>query len=68
MTLSKFYITFGQNHPLRNGYVVVRASDRELAREAAFDVFGTKWAFLHDETEDMTWYSLGAIGEPIIGE
>ena len=67
MNRHTFYITFGQNHPLRNGYVVVRASSRELAREAAFEVLGNKWAFLYDETEDMSWYPLGAVGEKVIG-
>ncbi len=63
-----FYVTFGQNHPLRHGYVIIQAYDASAAREAAFDVLGNKWAFIYNDTEDMSCYKLGAVGEPIIGE
>ena len=63
-----FYVTFGQQHPLRHGYVIIHATDYSQAREAAFDALGTKWAFIYNDTKDMSIYKLGAVGEPIIGE
>lgn len=47
--MNKFYLTFGQNHPLRNGYVLVEAPSEEEARQEVVSVFGTKWAFLYSE-------------------
>lgn len=63
-----FYVTFGQKHPLRNGYVVVIASNYEQARKATFDVFGNKWAMLNDEGFDNGLYTAGQFGLPLIGE
>jgi hypothetical protein len=65
----KIYVTFGQNHPLRNSYIVVFASDYSKAREAVIDVLGTKWAFLYDRFEGIKDNCpSGGVGNPIQGE
>jgi len=66
-----FYVTFGQLHPLRNGYVVVIASDYEQARKVTFEVLGNKWSSLNDESSLEGYkhmYPAGQFGLPIIGE
>ncbi len=60
-----FYVTFGQLHPLRDGYVVVSAPDMSAARAAAFAVLGPKWAFAYDQQPSPARYPLGAVGRPI---
>lgn len=49
--MRKFYITFGCGDS-RSGYVVeVRASDYEDATAIAFEVLGTRWAFMYPSLE-----------------
>ncbi len=60
-----FYVTFGQLHPLRDGYVVVSAASESEARLATFNVLGPKWAFLYPELPNPARYPLGAVGRPI---
>ena len=65
----KFYVTFGQDHPLRYGYVVVEAPDMSWARAATFEVFGPKFCTVYPPDHDMSKYHpAGAIGEPIVAE
>lgn len=64
----KFFVTFGQLHPLRDGYVIIEASTYENARAVIFEVLGTKWAFIQNEDTDMSSYPMGPVGRPIIGE
>lgn len=60
--MQEFYITFGvqygrdpekhEIHPLGmtgNGYAVIEADDYEDARDAAFEVFGSRWAFVYTD-------------------
>jgi hypothetical protein len=47
--MSIFYLTFGQQHPLRNGWIEVEVDIYMEAREAVFEVFGNKWSGLYDE-------------------
>jgi len=35
----KFYLTFGQQSPFRNGWVEIEAKSLEVARNLAFDIF-----------------------------
>jgi hypothetical protein len=64
----EYYVSFGQLHPLRDGYVVVIASSYENARTAVIAVLGNKWASLNTSDTDMSLYPAGQIGRPIIGE
>lgn len=68
MNMLKFFVTFGQLHPLRDGYMIVEASSYENARAAVFEVLGSKWAFIQTEDTNMSMYPLGPIGRPIIGD
>lgn len=44
------------------GYVTIEAADREAAREKMFNSkYGTRWAFLYDETERAE--AIDAFGE-----
>ena len=63
----EFYVTFGQDHPLRHHYVIVRSISQDRARKAVFQVLGTKWAFLYNT---RPWHpeTLGPVGEPIDAE
>lgn len=66
--MKKFYVTFGQNHPLRDGYVVIEALDYDTARQAAFDIFGQKFAFIR-ETDDIErggFFPAGQFGKTMI--
>jgi hypothetical protein len=45
----KFYLTFGQQSPFRNGWVEVEADSYEEARKLVHNVFGAHWSFLYGE-------------------
>lgn len=64
--MKKFYVTFGQSHPLRDGYVVIEASNYDLARQAAFDTFSVKFCFVRSEEEIIKdYFPAGQIGKTI---
>jgi hypothetical protein len=63
-----FYVTFGQTHPLRDGYVVIYAYTDGAARAAAFDVLGQKWSSLSRVPCDSKSFPDGACGHPIIAD
>lgn len=66
----RFFVTFGQLHPLRDGYVIVMASNYDNAREITFKILGTQWSALNplEKASDTQLYPMGPIGHPIIGE
>lgn len=47
--MKKFYVTFGQSNPLRNGWVVILAPNWETSRLTAFEIFSTKFSTVYDE-------------------
>ena len=57
-----FYVTFGQLHPLRDGYVVIYAYTEDGARWAAFDVLGHKWSSLSVQIPDSKLFPQGVYG------
>ncbi len=63
----KFYLTFGQDHPLRNGWVEIEALTYEEARKLAFDNFGRFWSNVYTTYEDFKkeCYLSGKIGETL---
>jgi len=63
-----FYVTFGQLHPLRDGYVVIYAYTDAAARETAFEVLGQKWSSLSRVPCDSKLFPDGACGHPIIAD
>lgn len=44
-----FYLTFGWGHPLKDGYILVKARDKEEARMKVVEQFRQKWANLYTE-------------------
>lgn len=42
-----YFVTFGQNHPLRDGWVEIMAEDESTARELAYTVLG-RWAMVYN--------------------
>jgi hypothetical protein len=63
-----FHVTFGQQHPLRNGFVSIEADDRDDARRKVCSVLGDRWAMLYND--DPQWrvieqrsFPLGRFGE-----
>ena len=52
MNKKTFYLTFGQKSPFNNGWVEILATNKEEAREEAFEVFGPKWSNVY-EAEDF---------------
>jgi hypothetical protein len=59
--MKKIAITFGPDHDevhahiaprIHEGYVVIEAPDRRIARDIAFAIFGDKWAFDYDMRAD----------------
>ncbi len=47
----KFYLTFGQGHPLSNGWVEIEAESYNEAHSLAFEFFGKFWSMLYLEEE-----------------
>ena len=64
----RFYVTFGQLHPLRDGYVVIYAYTEAGARSAAFEVLGQKWASLSMQIPDSKSFPEGTCGRPIVAD
>lgn len=68
-----YCLTFGQKYlyephpsgkPINpDGYIEIRAPDQGSAREKAFEVYGTAWAFLYDaDCFDAGYFPAGCIG------
>lgn len=64
----RFYVTFGQNHPLRDGYVEVWAYTESGARTAAFEVLGQKWSSLSKVPCNLKSFPEGVYGRPIVAD
>lgn len=43
--MKTFILTFPSSSPLGNGWIEIKAEDKEGARKAAFKEFGRNWAF-----------------------
>ena len=62
----KYYITFGQKSPFRDGYVIVEAPDATTARYEVFYAMGDQWGFMYTEEEiDFDLFPLGQIGRTL---
>ncbi len=64
----KFYLTFGQGHPLRNGWVEVEANSFYEAHEKAFKFFGKFWSMLYLEKEfekHQNYFPDGKVGRTL---
>jgi len=64
----KFYLTFGQRYPWRDGWVEVEAINYDMARKAVIEIFGKSWGWLYKEGEfDKKLFPDGKIGKTIYG-
>lgn len=45
--MQTYFITFGDNSPLRKRYVAIRADSEEDARDAMGNTFGQKWSMIY---------------------
>jgi len=62
----KFYLTFGQKYPWRNGWVEVEAPDMATARKYVCDIFEGKWSNIREEKDfDKSYFPAGKLGETI---
>ena len=63
MKFPTFYLTFGQNHELRDSWIEIRAENVEEAHKLAFQRFGSHWAFLYAEGDfDKSYFPRGRAG------
>ena len=46
-----FYLTFGQDNPLRDHWIEVTATDYNCARHEVEKVFGNHWSHLYTQEE-----------------
>ena len=62
----KFYVTFGQKSPFRDGWVEVEAPTYDDARRMVIAALGSQWAMIYEEDlfEPHSFPS-GKIGETI---
>ena len=64
--MNKYYLTFGQKYPWRNGWVEIEAPNYKTAREYVVDIFDTKWSDIKEEDVfDKSFYPAGKLGETI---
>lgn len=66
--MPKFYVTFGQKSPFKDGWVEIIAPNYKVAHDEAFDIFGPKFAFIRetDSEESMKeYFPAGRIGNVI---
>jgi len=65
----KFYLTFGQQSPLRNGWIEIEAESYEEARELVISIFEKHWAMLYREEgfdeRVKAYFPLGKLGETL---
>lgn len=63
----RYYVTFGTDHPLGDGYIMVLAETKELGRAEAFRVLGQKWAsFYSHEDMQFQYFPAGQYGKTMV--
>lgn len=66
--MQKFYVTFGQSSPFRNGWVEIIALNIEIARKEAWRQFGEHYSFIREtdsEEKMLEYFPDGRIGKVI---
>ena len=59
-----FYLTFGQQSPARNGYILVKAKSYDEANAMVRDKYDQQWSMLYnDEDFKPDYFPAGCIGE-----
>jgi len=67
--MREYYITFGQIHTHsingktldKDTVAVIKAENKEQAREIAFKFLGRTWCFVYEEIPDMSYFPRGLI-------
>lgn len=60
----KFYLTFGQSSPLKNGWVEVIAKNNEQARKKVFQEYSNKWSNLYTKKRfKKRYFPQGCLGQ-----
>jgi hypothetical protein len=54
--MKRYYLTFGQQNPQRDGYILVMAVSYEDARAKVIEVYGIKWSGLYAEKDFANEY------------
>ncbi len=61
--LRKFYLTFGQSSPAKNGWITVLAENLTEAREKVFAEYGRQWSGLYEDCDwNPEYFPAGEIG------
>lgn len=61
--MKTFYLTFGQQSPLKNGFILVYATDEIKARELVFEKFKNQWSGLYpEEIFEEEYFPQGILG------
>lgn len=53
--MKKFIFTFTGNHPLKNHYQPIYATNGHIARRRMFERYGDSWGFQYTEEQWMEW-------------
>lgn len=60
----KFYLTFGQKSPAKDGWIEVIADNETQARLKVVKVYGQKWSGIYNEfTFEPKYFPKGKLGE-----
>jgi len=60
MKLKPFYFTFGFGQRHENGFHVIRAKNKERAREEMVNKFGLKWSFQYTKEQ---WFNEDGVSQ-----
>lgn len=64
--MNKYYVTFGQKSPFRNGWVEILAISEEEARERIKYCIGNIWSSLYTNDDfESDLFPAGKLGETI---
>lgn len=61
--MKRWYLTFGQTSPLKDGWICIEAQNEIDARALAIEQYGKKWGFLYEEGEfEPGFFPQGELG------
>ena len=64
----KFFVTFTQKSPFKDGWLEVEASSKESATLMVMEEFGNKWGFIYERSKfESEYFPAGKLGEIIEG-
>ena len=61
--MNSYYLTFGQRHPAKDGWIRVEAESLDAARELVIREYGSDWAHLYPrEYFEPEYFCKGELG------